>query len=119
VLVVLGANARVAVAVRVSLRTESQAVGCCARCRVGHGDEGDNGADDDRGLACAACADERVALVIVGLHADCRQGKVGTVDCDNGRLGKSSAGVNTLNSGVDRDYGGNQEQQQVDLHMSA
>jgi len=118
VLVVIGADLRIAVAVGVALRAESQAVGSGAGRGVGDGNEGDDGADDDGGLAGAACADQRVALVVIGLHADGGEGQVGAVDGDDGGLGETSAGVDILNGGVDRDDGCDEEEQEIDLYMS-
>ena len=37
---------------------------------VGAGDKGDDGAEDDGGLASAVRADERVAVLVIGLHGD-------------------------------------------------
>lgn len=119
VLVVIGADLRVAIAVGIALRAEGQAIGGGTGGGVGDGDEGDDGADDDGGLAGAACADQWVALVVVGLHADSGEGQVGAVDGDDGGLGETGAGVDILDGGVDRDDGGGEQEQEVDLRCQS
>ena len=118
VLVVFGTHLRVAIAVAVALRAEGKAVCCGAGGRVCDGDKGYYGADDDGGLAGAACADEWVALVVVGLHAHSGECQVGAVDGYDGGLGKACAGVDVLNSRVDRYDGCDEEEKKVDLSMS-
>lgn len=84
VLVVFGAHLRISITVRVALRAESKTVGGgTGRC-VGDGDEGNNGTDDDGGLPSAACANERVALVVVRLHAHGGESQVGAVNGHDG-----------------------------------
>jgi hypothetical protein len=80
VLVVFGAHLRIAVTVRVALRAESETVGGGTGRSVGDGHEGDDGTDDDGGFPSAACANERVALVVVRLHAHGGESQVGAVN---------------------------------------
>lgn len=92
------------------MRAEGEAVGRGACGSVGDGHESHNGADDDGSLAGAACADERVALVVVGLHAYRGEGQVGAVDCDDGRLGEAGTRIDILDGGVDRYNGCDEEE---------
>lgn len=117
--VVVATDLGVAIAVRVSLSTEGEAVGCGTGGSIGDGHKGDDCADDDGGFAGAAGADERVALVVVGFHADCGHGEVGAVYCYDGGLGQAGAGVYVLDGGVDGDYGGDEEHKEIDLERLA
>lgn len=82
---------------------QGQAVSGSASCGVGYGQEGKDGAHDDGSSASATSADQRVALVVIGLHGNGRQSQVGAVNANKGCLGKASTRVGVLNRRVDTD----------------
>jgi hypothetical protein len=110
VFVVIATNRRVAVAVRVTLGAEGEAVCGGAGGCVCDGNESDDCADDDGCFAGAARADERVALVVVGFHTDGGEGQVGAVDGDDGGLGETRLGVDILDGRVNGGDGGDEEE---------
>jgi hypothetical protein len=109
-LVIVCSDSRISVAVRVALGAEGEAVSGGAGGGVCDGYESDDCTDDDGCFAGAAGADERVALVVVGFHADGGEGQVGAVDGDDGGLGEARAGVDVLDGGVDGGDGGDEEE---------
>ena len=68
---------------------------------VGDGEHGEHRTEDDGGGAGAAGPDQRVAVVVVGLHAHGGHGEVGAVDGDDGGLGEAGLGVVFLDGRVD------------------
>ena len=54
-------------------------------------------------------------MVVIGLHADGGHGQVRAVDGNHASLRESGLWVVFLNSGVDRDSGNDEEDDQVDL----
>ncbi len=63
---------------------ERDALRRCSGGGVGDCEHGDDGADDDGGGSGALCADQGVAVAVVGFHADGGHGEVGAVDGDHG-----------------------------------
>src|SRR5271154_3228826 len=95
--VVLGRELGVGVVVVVgSFGAEGEALGCGAGSCVGDCEHGDDGPEDDSGGSGATSADEWVAVLIVRLHGDGRQGKVCAVHGDHSGLGQASFGVGLL-----------------------
>lgn len=115
VLVVVGANLGIPVAVGVALSAEREAVSCGTCSCVCDCDEGDDGTNDDGGFTCTASTNEWIALVVVRFHAHSGKGEVRAVDCDDGGLSQTSAGVDVLNGRVDGDDRRYEEKNQVDL----
>ncbi len=112
VLRVVGAD--FAVGVVRGVVAEGDALRCGAGCGVGDCEHGYDGADDDGGGAGAARADQGVAVMVVGFHADGRHGEVGAVDGDHGGLGEAGLGVVFLDAWVDGDGGDDEEHEEVD-----
>ena len=96
------------------LAAEGDALGSGAGGGVCDCKHGDDSADDDGGGACAAGADEGVAVLVVGFHGDGGHGEVGAVDGDHGGLGEAGLRVVFLDGGVDGDGGDDEEDDEVD-----
>jgi len=59
-------------------------LGCSASGGISDGEHSNDGADDDRGCAGAASANQGVTVLVIGFHADSGHGEVGAVDGDHG-----------------------------------
>ena len=101
VLEVIGANLSIAVSVRVALRAESETVCSGARGSIRNSNKCHYGTNDDGGFTGTPGADQRVALVVVWLHAHGRHGKVGAIDSDDCGLGKTGSRIHILDCGMD------------------
>lgn len=98
-----------------TLRPQSDALcggACCCVCNSGHGD---NGPKNDRHSTSTTRADQRVTVVVIGLHGDGGQREVGTVHSNHSGLRQTRARVGFLNSRLYRHERDDQEDKQVDL----
>lgn len=109
-------NGRIAPVVRGvgALGQRTNALRCSTGGRVRDCDKGDDSSEDDRGSTGATRAEQRVALLVVGLHRHGRHGKVSAVDGDHGRLSKTGLRVVFLDGWVDGDYRDDEEEKHVD-----
>ena len=96
------------------LAAEGDALGSGAGGGVCDCEHGDDCTDDDGGGAGAAGANERVAVLVVGLHGDGGHGEVGAVDGYHGGLGESGLRIVFLDCGVDGDCRDDEEDDEVD-----
>lgn len=111
-------------AAAVSVAAQRETVRRGAGGGVGHGEEGDDGAEDDAGPPRAGGAHERVAVLIVGLHAHGRKSEVGAICSDCGSLGEASARVGLLDGGGDGRARDEEQEDQIDgnrglIHLAA
>ena len=66
-----------------ALGAERNALGCGSGGGVGDCEHGDDGANDDGCGSGAFCADQGIAVAVVGFHADGGHGEVGAIDGDH------------------------------------
>lgn len=97
--------------------THGEAVSGGASGGVGDGSESDDSTDDDGGSSGATSTDERVAVVIIGFHGYCGQGKVGAVYTDHGCLGESGTRIGVLDGRVDREDSDYDDEDEIDLEI--
>ena len=83
------------------LASQCYALGGGASGCVCDGEHGDDCTYDDRGGPGASGADQGVAVVVIGLHADGGHGQVCAVDGDHSSLSETSLWVVLLNGRVD------------------
>ena len=110
-LVVFGADFRVRMAGR---RAEGDALRRGSGGCVGDGEHRDDGAEDDGKGARAVGADDGVALLVVGLHTNGREGQVGAVDGNHGGLREAGFRVGVLDGRVHGDEGYDEQNDEVD-----
>lgn len=93
---------------------QAETLSGCASRRVSDRQHGDNGAHDNRSRPGALGADERVALLVVGLHGHGRHCEIGAVDGNHGRLGQAGLGVVFLDGGIDGNDRDDEPKNEVD-----
>lgn len=94
--------------------SECKSVCRCACGGVGNSQESDEGAEDDCCLTGTTCTNQRIALLVIRLHGDCRECEVSAVNADDGGLNQTGTRVGGLNGRMHGDNGDDQKEDEVD-----
>lgn len=97
---------------------ECWGLGSSAGGGIGDSKESYDSSEDDRSGTRAACAEERVAMLVIGLHGNSGHGEVGAVNGDHGGLGEASGGVVFLDGRVDGSGGDDDCKQKINRNCS-
>lgn len=78
------------------------------------GEKSHDSAKNNRSSTGPTGSQKRVALLVIRLHRNSRHSEIGAVDCNHGRLSKTSLWVVFLNLGMDRNGRDQNEQDEID-----